>query len=73
VKQLGSINGKASYEKFQTASRNAIGYMHLRVANQKNELGFYQGLLGFKEVKRENSSVYLSANGQKPYRVILTV
>ena len=59
-------------ENFKLHPDTAIGYIHLRVANLKEELGFYQDLLGFKEVKKENSSVYLSANGQLPYRMILT-
>jgi catechol 2,3-dioxygenase len=49
-----------------------IGYVHLRVHSVEKELKFYDRMLGFHEVERDDKTIYLSANGKKPYHLILT-
>ncbi len=49
-----------------------IGYVHLRVHSLKEELGFYKEILGFQEADRNGETVYLSADGKKPYHIILS-
>lgn len=49
-----------------------IGYAHLVVANLSRSINFYIDLLGFKEIETKSSTIYLSADGKDPYKIILT-
>lgn len=44
----------------------------LRVVNLEKMIDFYSGLIGFKEIKREEKESYLSATGKEPYLIKLT-
>ncbi len=49
-----------------------IGYVHLQVSDLSRSLRFYVDLLGFRELKREGRTAFLSASGQPPYHILLT-
>ncbi|MCL7453509.1 MAG: VOC family protein [Anaerolineae bacterium] len=49
-----------------------IGHVHLRVSDLERALAFYRDLLGFRQVKREGETVFLSASGGVPYHLLLT-
>ncbi|QHT70460.1 VOC family protein [Rhodocytophaga rosea] len=57
---------------FQLPADTKIGYIHLQTAQLDRLLSFYVDLLGFKEIKRENNTSWLSANGQLPALIELT-
>lgn len=50
----------------------SIQYAHLQVSNLARSLAFYRDLMGFKLVRQDERTAYLSANGQEPARLILT-
>lgn len=49
-----------------------IGSVDLRVANLERAMSFYRDLLGFRELRRDGSTVWLSAFGGEPYHIALT-
>lgn len=49
-----------------------MGYAHLRVANLERSLTFYRDQLGLREIRRQGSTVYLSATGAEPAHIALT-
>jgi catechol 2,3-dioxygenase len=57
---------------FRLPAATQIGHAHLQVANLERALKFYQELIGFKTISRENDTVMLSATGQFPAHIILT-
>jgi len=57
---------------FQIESNAKIGSVNLNVSNIEKSLQFYTSFLGFKIVKKESSSVFLSPDGKPPYLVALT-
>jgi catechol 2,3-dioxygenase len=57
---------------YQLPAATRIGHVHLRVANLNKSLAFYEGLLGFRQIRREGETVYVSASGETPAQLILT-
>jgi catechol 2,3-dioxygenase len=57
---------------FRLPDSTRIGYVHLRVSDLKQSLAFYRDLLGFKKVKRLDTTVHLSASDEQSPIVMLT-
>ena len=57
---------------YEIESNAKIGSVNLNVSNIEKSLQFYTSFLGFKIVKKESSSVFLSPDGKPPYLVALT-
>lgn len=57
---------------FQIESNAKIDSVNLKVSDIENSLQFYTSFLGFKIVKKEESSVFLSPDDKPPYLVALT-
>lgn len=57
---------------FKLPAQTYIENVHLLVRSLDESLKFYQGLLGFKEVRREGKTVFLSASGALPALIVLT-
>jgi catechol 2,3-dioxygenase len=57
---------------YQPPADTHIGHVHLQTANPDSLLRFYIDLLGFKELKREGSSVFLGAGENKPLLIVIT-
>jgi len=49
-----------------------IGPVHLKVSDLNQSLQFYTSFLGFKIVKKESKTVFLSPDGRLPYLVTLS-
>lgn len=52
--------------------KTRIAHAHLRVKNLKGVVAFYRDLLGFRQVRREGSTLALSPTGKSPAQIILT-
>lgn len=50
-----------------------IGYVHLQIADLSNALHFYQESLGFHLVGEGNGGTMLSASGERPGQILLSV
>ena len=59
-------------ETFTLPAQTQIENVHLRVRSLNETLSFYKDMLGFREIRREGSTVFLSASEKKPARVVLT-
>lgn len=57
---------------FRLPAKTHIADVHLQVSNLTRSLNFYANLLGFREMKRDNATAFLSATGQPPYQIRLT-
>lgn len=57
---------------FRIPAETNIRHAHLRVSNLEQSLKFYAGLLGLKEIQRENSTAHLAIDAKNPPIVILT-
>ncbi len=57
---------------FQIEPNAKINSVHLKVSDIDKSLQFYEYFLGFKIVKKDSSSVFLSHDGNLPYLVALT-
>ena len=66
VLQLENMN------KFQIDSNTKIASVHLKVSDINQSLQFYESFLGFKIVKKDSSSVFLSPDGKSPFLIALT-
>ncbi len=63
---------KRSMDSFQLPAGTQIAHVHLLVSSLEKALAFYRDLLGFQTVEQNTNTVALSANGQPPYRLVLT-
>ncbi|HEY5614566.1 MAG TPA: VOC family protein [Bacteroidota bacterium] len=59
-------------ETFTLPAQTHIENVHLRVRSLNETLLFYKDMLGFREIRRKGSTVFLSASEKKPARVVLT-
>ncbi len=57
---------------FRLPAITQIGHAHLQVADLARALKFYQELVGFKTISRENETATLSATGKFPAHIILS-
>lgn len=57
---------------FRLPAGTHIGHVHLVVQSLERCLTLYQDLLGFSIVRRDNTTVELSASARQPVRMILT-
>lgn len=58
--------------EFLIDSDSQIGSIHLKVSHLEQSLRFYESFLGFKTVKRDATTAYLSPDGQQSYLVALS-
>jgi catechol 2,3-dioxygenase len=58
--------------EFRMPQDTKVGHAHLRVKDLKSALGFYEGLLGFRQAATRDRTIALSATGQWPYLLLLT-
>lgn len=49
-----------------------IGHVHLRVSDLERALAFYRDLLGFRQIKQQGRTAFLSASGEPPHHLLLT-
>jgi len=66
------VDGKAKTEQIGLPEATTIGHVHLRVSDLERALAFYRDLLGFRQVKREGGTAFLSASGETPDHILLT-
>lgn len=52
--------------------KTKIQSIALRVTDLERMIGFYSGLIGFKEIKREEKESYLSATSEEPHLIKLS-
>jgi catechol 2,3-dioxygenase len=57
---------------YRLPAATQIGHAHLQVADLERALKFYQELVGFKTISRENETATLSATGKFPAHIILS-
>ncbi|RMH74739.1 MAG: VOC family protein [Calditrichaeota bacterium] len=57
---------------YRLPPKTAIGYVHLQVSDMERTLGFYVGMLGFRQVHRKEKTVWLSPTGDAPGCILLT-
>lgn len=58
---------------FRLPDAMRMGTVRLRIPDRSRALAFYEGLLGFREGKREEAVSFLSPGGEPPYPVVLEV
>lgn len=58
--------------EFIIPTETHIGNIHLQVSDLKQSHDFYSHLLGFRPIRQENGTVWLSASGLPPASIILT-
>jgi catechol 2,3-dioxygenase len=58
-------------DSYQLPSQAQIGYAHLRVSDLRRALQFYKDLLGFSEIERAATKVFLSPTGRPPVILVL--
>jgi len=61
-----------SMNTFNLPAATQIGHAHLQVADLDHAIKFYQELVGFKQISRDNETAMLSASGKFPAHIILS-
>ncbi|MGD8489061.1 MAG: VOC family protein [Anaerolineae bacterium] len=56
---------------FRLPEGTQVGHVRLQISDLQRALGFYQELLGFRQVLRDGPVVVLSATGQAPHHLVL--